>query len=276
MLQGRDVVHDVQPASVRRNDEIVVARVNSDIANRHRRHVLPDRHPAAASIERYPQPELRPGVQDVLVLRIFADDMGPSRLRRRHIQVQPRPRLAKVRRLEKICGVVVVLMMIGRHVGGSCIEVRRFEVWNPSVRRQAAHILDDIGPGLSGVPRYLYVAIVGAHPDDVGIDHRGRDCENRAVELGGRVVDDDRSARRLLFALVVGREIRTDGLPRLSVVRRPEQHVAAEVHGLAVGPERDRRVPVIAILVVLHRIADRACRRCDVHDPRALSHDGRE
>ena len=56
-----------------------------------------------------------------------------------------------------------------------------------------------------------------------------------------------------------GRKIGADQLPRLAVVRRLEQHVAAEVHRLRIlRRQDDRRVPVEPVLVVLHRIADRA------------------
>src|SRR5262249_39230767 len=119
-------------------------------------------------------------------------------------------------------------------------------------------VLDDVRPGLAAVARHLYVAVVGPDPDDVWIDQGRRDREDGAVELGRGVVDSDGSAGRLLLVLVIGREIRTDDLPRLAMRRRLEGYVAAEVDRLAVGPERNRRVPVVAVLVVLHGIADRA------------------
>src|SRR5437588_5073770 len=41
------------------------------------------------------------------------------------------------------------------------------------------------------------------------------------------------------------------------MIRRLEKDIAAEIDGLTIGPERDRRVPVVAVLVTLHRVADR-------------------
>src|SRR5262249_9189913 len=83
--------------------------------------------------------------------------------------------------------------------------------------------------------------------------------KNRAMKLGGGVVDYDWAARRLLLALVVSREVGADLLPRVAVVRSLEQYVTAEVDRLRiVRRSDDRRVPIEAILVAGNRVAARA------------------
>ena len=66
-------------------------------------------------------------------------------------------------------------------------------------------------------------SIVRACPNQVFCYRRLRDCEDGVVVLGSSVVNIDGTARRLLLALVIASQIRTDGFPVHASVRGLKQ-----------------------------------------------------
>ncbi len=122
LLQRRDIVRDPHAAPVRRDDQIVVARMDQDVVRADRRVVVHELLPGLAAVERDGQPELRSHVEQVLVLRVLADDLDVAGLRQgaRHALEG----FAEVARDEHVGLQVVAAVIVHRHVGRSLIEVR--------------------------------------------------------------------------------------------------------------------------------------------------------
>ena len=258
LLEMGDVIQDVQTTSVRREEQIVIARMHLNVAHRVDRHIAPDRTPVHAAIPRRPHAHLGADVQQIPVLRILAHHMHPRRAGRQ-VSGDSAPGPSVVRRHVGVRCIVVVLVMIGSDVRGAGIEVRRFNGGNPRVRLESGHLAEDVRPVAASVACDLHVAVVGAHPDDVRVERRRSDGEHRAVKLRRGVVHHDRPARGLLLRRVVRGEVGRDYLPRRPVVRRFEQHIASEVDDLRIlRRERDGRVPVEPVFVRDHRVAHRA------------------
>ncbi len=96
--------------------------------------------------------------------------------------------------------------------------------------------LRHVDPRRTVVLRHLHRAVVGADPDDTRRQRRLGDGRDGA-EL------DVAAAERL--AVVVGREVGADLLPRVAAVERSEQHLRAGVEDLrVVRREHQGRVPV--------------------------------
>src|SRR3954452_4029648 len=109
----------------------------------------------------------------------------------------------------------------------------------------------DIVPGLASVARELDESIIGANPDLTFGDGRFGDGKDGVVVLGARVIDVDGSSGRLLLALVVAREVRTDGIPMHSAVRGFEETLATVIERVGiVRRNHDRSGPLEAMLEV--------------------------
>src|SRR6185503_12797186 len=75
--QWCDVVDDPDAAAMRGNYEIVVARMDGEVAHRNRRHVSAFvSGPVRATIQGNPKTELGTKEKEVLVGEIFLDDVG--------------------------------------------------------------------------------------------------------------------------------------------------------------------------------------------------------
>ncbi len=89
LLQRRDVVGDPDAAPVRRDDQVVVARMDQDVVDARRRKVVHELLPLLAAVERDEQPELGADVEQVPVLRILAHDLDVAE--RRQVAGDARP-----------------------------------------------------------------------------------------------------------------------------------------------------------------------------------------
>src|SRR6185312_8661051 len=93
-------------------------------------------------------------------------------------------------------------------------------------------------------------------PHHVAVERRDRECGDVGKDFGAGLVEIDRTAGRAFGTLVVARQIRTDRLPRLSVIvahlhvlRRDEQ-----LFGIG-GGEQNRMRPTPAITHLFRRAA---------------------
>src|ERR1700752_234213 len=106
---------------------------------------------------------------------------------------------------------VIVLVAIDGDVGGSGIEGRCVNLAEATPFRQV--FWGDIGPALATITSELDEAIIGAGPDQALGEGRLGQGKDRVVVFRAGVVDGDRSARGLLLAFVVAREVGADRLP---------------------------------------------------------------
>ncbi len=125
LLQRRDVVGDVDAASVRRHDQVAVARVHEDVVGAYGGIVGHELLPLLAAVERNVQAELGADVEQILVLRILADDLYVAE--RRQVARDALERRAVIARDEDVGLEIVVAVAVHRHVGRPAVEVRRVD-----------------------------------------------------------------------------------------------------------------------------------------------------
>ena len=172
--ERRHVVQDPERAPVGRDDEIGV--VNRDVVDRGRREVELQRLPAIAAIERDEHPALRAGIQETRVLRILADDA------RRDVGRQPvddgLPRAAEVARAEDAGTMAIGDVDRGR-VGDALVVRRRLDRPQPQrlLREEARR--RHVRPGLPHVAREMNQPVRRAGPQQVHVERRGRQRDDR-------------------------------------------------------------------------------------------------
>src|SRR5438876_38046 len=94
----------------------------------------------------------------------------------------------------------------------------------------------------------MHEAVVGTGPDGALLFGRLGQSRDRAVVFRAGIVTGDRTARPLLSAGVVPREVGTDRRPRLASVGGTEEYVSGVVDDLGiVGRQGDRGRPSKAI-----------------------------
>jgi hypothetical protein len=114
--EGRRVVEDVDPPSVRAQDEIALPRVDEEVVDGDGRQVLaPDRRPACPSIPAHPEGPLGPDEEDIGVLRVLADDADGAA--RGQVAGDCFPGLAMVGGEEEVDGEAVRAVAVEADVG---------------------------------------------------------------------------------------------------------------------------------------------------------------
>src|SRR6266567_3501263 len=113
---------------MRRQDQVVLARMNRDVAHRDRRQVPGKLSPLAAAIDRDKQSELGSNKKQIAIDAVFANHVRVAldRVRRERL-----PRLAEIGGLEDVNLHVASLMAIERDVSGSTIEAARLDARAP-------------------------------------------------------------------------------------------------------------------------------------------------
>ena len=258
--ERRDVVDDPDPAPVRREHEVVVARMDPEVAHRDVGEVSSlELRPRGAAVRRNPEAEFRSEEEERGLHRVLLEDVRVAA----DPFVRPgdsRPGLPEVRGAARPRRHVAGHVEVERRVRGPGLEAARFHPGHPRIRRKALHVADDVGPVRSAVPGQLQVSVGGSDPDNLDVLRGFADREDVRVFLGGGVVDRDPAGLLLLLLLrVVGREIRRDPFPAVAVVARPEEELRAEIDRALLGRRGvDRRVPVEMQLLVV------ACFRLNV------------
>ena len=205
------------------------------------------------------KPELGAGVEQVRFFGSSRIDVRPAGLHRRQVAVEPRPRLAVVGRLEEVrrCSRCPDgdrrrrTRCRRRACDASTVGIHAFGARPGMFLTTFVHVLP---------PSRVTCTLPSSVPTQMTLGSTIDGAIVRIVQWNSAAVLSTTigAARRLLLALVVGRQVGADDLPRLAVIDRLEHHVAAEIDRRAVAAEHDRRVPVEAVFVVLHRVADRA------------------
>ena len=193
---------------MRRDHEIVVSRMDRQIAHRYRGEIAAlVVRPLVAAVQRDPEAELGAEEEKVRVRQVFLDDVRVSAHRTIRGD-QRRPGLPVV------AGAVRVRPRVSEHVqvegGVSCtlVEMAGVDRRNPCLRRQALDTTRHVRPRFAAVPRELQVAIVGADPDDIGILGRLGDRVDGGVHFRRGVVHGHAAGLLLLLLRrIIGGEV---------------------------------------------------------------------
>src|SRR5580765_311151 len=248
--QRADVVNDPNATAVRCENQIGLAWMDDDIANRDGgQFVSFVLRPVAAAIQRDPQSEFSSQIQNVGIDWIFFDDMGVA-TNTAALRYDRRPGFSGIGGFKNVRVHVTESVTVERSVGGVGVMDAGFHRRDPGEFRQIRNITDDVGPGFSGIGGQLKISIVGARPDDFSIARRFADGINGGVGFGVGVVNGD-AARLflLLFFGIVGGEVGRDALPRLAVVARTKKKLRSDIQrALFTGTHVNRSIPVEAEL----------------------------
>ena len=174
LAQRPDAIEDVEPAPVRRDDEIV--RLDDQIADLRVGQVERKRLPVIAVVVRDVEAVLRAGVEQAAPRLVLADDVRVVVAADAGDDL--RPGRAVVVRAEEVRREVVEQRLLDRDVRRARVERRCVDDADaPEVR----HVLRrDVLPGLAAVACDLHVAVVGARPNHVDVALRRPDREDRA------------------------------------------------------------------------------------------------
>ena len=152
-----------------RNYEIVVARMNREIAHRHRRQIAAlVMGPLLAAIHGDPQPELGAEEQEILVDEILFEDVGIPTYRTLGGD-ERRPRRAEIGRFVGIWPHVAERVDVKRGVDRTGVEMARFDRRDPGVFREPADVRDHVRPRLATIACDLEVAVIRPRPNDARI-----------------------------------------------------------------------------------------------------------
>ena len=208
--QRRDVINNPDAAAVGRQNKLVVARLNRQVAYGNGGEMVAFKlRPAISSVDRDPKSELGAEKKKIRLHQVLLDDMRVTANAFRVLGCNKRrPRFAVISCLEKVRLHLAKGMSIKRGISRAGIEIAGLHPVHPRVFRQPGNVADDIGPRLAAVPRELEIAVVGSDPDQPLLFGRFADGINRGVHLGRRIVH--RHSPRLfllLFFRIVGGQV---------------------------------------------------------------------
>ena len=242
ILDRMHVVEDPHATSVRRDDQIVGARLDLDIVHRSCRHVEAEGVPGRAAVEREEEPPFGAGVQHARVLGVFTHDA--HEVARRQSRIESRPGPSVVGRAEHVRAVIPEHVVVECDVRRAGIGGAGFDRVGPTPVRCSGRC--HVRPRLAAVTREVHETVVAPRPDDAGIAFRRCDAQQRVRRLGARDVRCDRAARDLLVRTVVACEVGAQNGPMPAFVRARKDDLAADERA-AVAGERDWSVPVEAV-----------------------------
>jgi len=152
---------------VRREDEIIVAWMNCQIAHGNgRKMVALKLRPALSSVDGNPKAKLSSEKQEIGFDQIFLDHVSVSTNAFRVLRCyERRPSFTVISRFENIRHHVAKSMPVKRGVSGAGVEVARLNPGHPRVLGQTGDVTDDIRPGLAAVARDLKIPVIRADPD---------------------------------------------------------------------------------------------------------------
>src|SRR5438093_3136108 len=141
---------------MRRQDQVVLARMSRDIAHGDRRQVPGKLSPLPAAIDRNKQPELGSNKKQIAIDAVLANHM---RVALDRVRCERIPRLSEIGGLEDVNLHVAGLMVIERDVSSSAIEAARLDAGAPRIPGQARDVPNDVCPRFAAVARDLKIPI---------------------------------------------------------------------------------------------------------------------
>src|SRR5579859_1139790 len=151
--------------------------------------------------------------------------------------------------LEGVRLVVVYLMEIHSDIGGALLVGRSLDLLEAAPLGQVGNAGGHVVPVFAAIARDLHYAVIGSHPDDLGINGGDGDRQDAVKGFCAAQIKFNGPATALLLALVITGEIRADGLPVGSGIGGLEQNIAADIDLVSVSVgDGNGRGPIKAIL----------------------------
>ncbi len=234
----RHVIEYPEGTSVRSHHQVVL--VYHQIPDRSGRHVLAQRLPVPAIIERNPDLVFRACVQQSLPLRILANDVD-DRAVGEPVRDQ-RPALPAVVRAVDVRPQVIQAERVHGGVRGACVEVRGVQHGDLAPRPLRELGRRDVAPCLSAVARDLYESIIGSNPDHAGVQVRRTDGVDDSPMLPLLGIETGEHAE--IFRNVRGsaREVGADLRPARAAGGGLPEHVRREVQRVRIHRREEDRL----------------------------------
>ena len=262
------VVENPRAASVGADHQVLLPGMDQNVVEEGGREI---RHPgpAASRVGAGEERVLRAEEKDVRVVRMLSQHVHRAR---GQTGCQRRPGAAKVRGPGHIGVEVPVPVSVEGGVGRARRRHRTRHATHIGPVRYAVHVAAHLRPGIAAVTGNLNVAVVRAHPEDIGIKGGLGDGDDLAVARHP-IVPRDADVRpghaHELQCVPVGGPGQVLGrLPALAPVPRDEESVPGHVHRLRIVLRHQAgRDPVEPIRLALRRA------RTDVEDVAGLGVD---
>src|SRR5208283_542071 len=232
LLEWGQIVEYPNGAPVSAHNEVVVPLLLGEVVNRSVRQPEPEQVPLSAVVPRNVQSILQ---ACIIHVRIAPVAMRHMRINLRQIAGDGLPRRAVIAGAIDIRLEVAVEMAIYRDNRISGIVRGKIYRLDATPRWKAGNVRCYVRPACAAIARDLHLPVIGADPEHARILPRGCDADDGVENLSAGVVFHYRSARRLLLALVIHREVGADGLPGAAAVLALEDHVAACIERRRVG-----------------------------------------
>ena len=159
LLQRTDV-HDIDRASMRARNQLVVTRMDLQVVHRHRGQAGHELLPARASIHRHERTDVGTKEQQVRVHGILPDHVHEIRTARRQRAREARERAAEIARRDDVRREVTATMVVVGDVERGRVVMRRLDPAHVGLDRHAGHAAGQLLPGRAVVAREPELAVI--------------------------------------------------------------------------------------------------------------------
>src|SRR6266581_3938610 len=244
LAQRADVIEHPECAAMRGNDQIVL--VDDEVVDGSGRQVELQGLPVRTIIEGNPRASFGAGIEQALVLGIFANSVNVRAVGK--AGGDGRPSFAEISGLVNVGLKVIELVSVDGGVSSAGFERGRFDQADHGPFGKAFG--SDVGPIFSIVARELDQAIVGADPEQTFLFRRFGDSENQVVKFDAGLVFGDGAAGILLLGFVVAGQVRTDGFPGMAAVFRTEEELGGVIESVWImGRKNAGHGPGVAVFL---------------------------
>src|SRR6185437_6607264 len=231
LAQRAEVVETPVRAALGGEDEVAVGEL--DVGDRGDRQIELEGLPVGAVVEGDVHAEFGAGIEEAGADRILADDTGGLVGGDAIAAVgEQGPMRTEIVGAVDVGGEVAEQIAIDGGVGGGSAVGRGFDVLDAALGLEASG--GDVLPGLAVVAGDIDQAVIGAGPDDPGLDGRFADGVEGAVNLFAGGIAGDGLAAGALGARRMGGEIGGDGFPGDAAVAGAVEELRAVVDDMGV------------------------------------------
>ena len=159
VLEGCEVVEDEDAPAMGTDDEVVLALLDREVMNRHRRDAGTQPDPVRTAVDRVEDTVFRPDEEQIALAMMLANDL--HRTVRRQVPGDGRPGPAEVRALQDIRSEIIAPVPIERGIQGPLGETRE---GHPAHVRRLGHGRELLRarPRLPAVPAHRDDAVIAA------------------------------------------------------------------------------------------------------------------
>src|SRR5581483_356540 len=220
LLEWRQVIEDPHRPPVGSDHEIVFPRLQIEVIHGAVRQAKSHQIPMTAIVPGDIRAIFQAGVVHVRIAAVLANDMGVNV--GREIARNGLPTRAVIGGPVQVRLEVAEVVAIDGNDRLAGVVGRYINTLDAAPVLHARNFPGHISPVRAAIAGDMHQTIVSADPDHVGIFLRKSDSEDGVISFSPGTVLNHRAAGGLLLALIIAREVRTDGLPSAPAVLAAE------------------------------------------------------